>query len=217
MSICNNRRPRFQTRAAARTGWKTGTSLRKPAGREPSRSSRLKNRRKRKSRRPSAVTAAFVAGCQRASKPGLAHHGAEAMYAVFGKSVKPRDENRVLLAQARLFGRARCRHFLRPCQHQKCHSLSIFGHLSRLTSASSWRRSRRAATSTVLGPRPHPRPRIFGLTWKKCLRLKTQHSLFAGMPTIALPASSTLQISSGARSRAGTSATTSSPVTRDKA
>lgn len=48
MSICNNRRPRFQTKAAARTGWKTGTSLRKPAGREPSRSSRQKEARTKK-------------------------------------------------------------------------------------------------------------------------------------------------------------------------
>jgi len=49
--------------AAARTGWKTGKPLEeKPAGLAPSRSSRLKKQRERKSRRPCAVPAAFVAG-----------------------------------------------------------------------------------------------------------------------------------------------------------
>lgn len=60
---------RFQTRAAARTGWKTG-KLWTRTGRARALPFEPPKTDERKSRRPCAVTAAFLAELQRASKPG---------------------------------------------------------------------------------------------------------------------------------------------------
>jgi len=89
MSICNNQH--LLSNESGSSNGLTDRDILAETGRARAlpRSIRLKKRHERKKiRGPCAVTAAFVAGCQRAAKSGLAHHEAGAMSVFFGESVK---------------------------------------------------------------------------------------------------------------------------------